>query len=259
MNRFALGAIALLVVLATVPVTAGAQAPDHSTYDRLLNEYVEGGYFDYEAFVRDEDNLRNLKQYLDAMSTVDPRELSADQELAYWMNLYNASTIELVLRNYPLESIRDLDGWFGTIFSKEFIEVGDRTMSLDNVEHDTIRERFDEPRIHFALVCAARSCPPLRDEAYVGERLDEQLEEQTETFLESDKNRFTVRNGTLRAELSMILSWYAEDFGGEDGVMEFIGKYLPDRKRKLIQEGSYSVDYISYDWDLNQAPGPYSQ
>lgn len=173
------------------------------------------------------------------------------------MNLYNASTIDLILRNYPLESIRDLDGWFGTIFSKKFIPVGNRTLSLDNVEHDTIRERFDEPRIHFSLVCAARSCPPLRDEAYVGKRLEEQLEDQTITFLKSDKNQFPVRDGRLRAKLSMILSWYAEDFGGEEGVMEFVADYLPERKRKLIGQGDYSGGYFDYDWDLNQAPGPY--
>lgn len=245
--------LVLILLLLPFPV----HALDHSAYDEILNRYVKGGYFDYESFVKNSDDRNKLHDYLSSLSNVEPKELSENEELAYWMNLYNASTIDLVTRNYPLESIRDLDGWFGSIFSKKFIPVGDRKLSLDNVEHDTIRERFDEPRIHFALVCAARSCPPLRDEAYVGERLDEQLEDQTRIFLQSDKNQFPVQNGQLKLKFSKILYWYGEDFGGESGVVQFVKNSLPQSKQSLIERENYSVEYFPYDWSLNQAPGPY--
>ncbi len=249
--------IVLLTMLFTI--MSPASAVDHSLYDEILNRYVKGGYFDYRAFDETENDRERLRKYLADMSTVRPETLSDDEQLAYWMNLYNAATIELIMRNYPLDSIRDLDGWFGSVFSKKFISVGERSLSLDNVEHDTIRERFDEPRIHFALVCAARSCPPIRDEAYVGDRLSEQLEDQTKIFLNSDKNEFNIDKDHLNMELSRILYWYSKDFDGKEGTADFLKDYLSEKKKTLIDQKNFSISYKSYSWKLNQAPGPYDQ
>lgn len=235
-----------------------AFAVDHSQYDQILKSYVDGGYFDYESFASNSESVNKLKDYLEQMSTVQPETLQRNEALAYWINLYNAATIGLVSENYPLDSIRDLGGWVTSVFEKKFIDRGNKKISLDKVEHEIIRPNYDEPRIHFALVCAAKSCPPLRDEAYVGNELDQQLESQTQIFLDSQKNTFKVSGNTLEIKLSKILYWYGEDFGGENGVIEFISPYLDSKKQTMIQNGNFSITYYDYDWSLNQAPGPYS-
>ncbi|MFB6357179.1 MAG: DUF547 domain-containing protein [bacterium] len=234
-------------------------AIEHEKYATVLQRHVVGGYFDYKEFMGNDDSREKLHQYLSNMSTISPQSLSDKEQLSYWMNLYNASTIRLIENNYPVDSIRDLDGWVTTAFQKEFIEVGKKTYTLDNVEHDIIRERFDEPRIHFALVCAAKSCPPLRHEPYVADKLDTQLRHQTNVFLSSDKNRFSIRENTLYMKVSNILNWYGEDFGGEKGVAKFIGKYRPGQVGKYVVNENYTIQYQDYNWSLNQAPGPYKQ
>jgi hypothetical protein len=246
----------MLIFFTSNPFSARG-AIDHSTYDALLNQYVSGGFFDYKQFVEDEQSVRNLNEYLETMSEVQPEKLTQNERLAYWINLYNASTLSLVAKHYPIDSIRDLGGWITSVFEKQFIEANGRTLSLDNVEHDIIRQRFDEPRIHAALVCAARSCPPLRDEAYVGSKLNSQLEDQSRRFILSDRNKFKIQNGMLHAKLSMIFYWYGDDFGGEAGVLDFAADYLSRRKAQLIKNDQYTVSYQEYDWSLNQAPGPY--
>lgn len=251
--RLTLAVTALSFFAPTQPV----RAVDHSTFDTLLDKYVEGGYFDYGRLVNNPDDVARLEEYRREMSRVKPSEHPRDEALAYWINLYNASTIHLIVKNYPVDSIRDLGGWVSSVFDKQFIRTTRGTLSLDTVEHGIIRPKYDEPRIHFALVCAAKSCPPLRSEAYTGPELDRQLEEQTEEFLESNMNQFTVDKGSLSLELSSILYWYQEDFGGESGVADYVRDYLPANQAKLIEEGDYSISFRDYDWSLNQAPGPY--
>lgn len=232
-------------------------AGDHGSFNAILNEYVEGGYFDYEAFMEDRSARDGLDQYLSEMSRVKTDKLNRDEELAYWMNLYNASTIQLIEKNYPVESINDLGGWLTSPFEKEFIETQRGTISLDAVEHEIIRPTFDEPRIHFALVCAAKSCPPLRNEAYVADQLDDQLEDQTKEFLSSEKNNFILKNRRLNMKISSIFHWYGEDFGGEAGIAQYVAEYLPEKKAKPILNDNYTIEYLDYNWELNQAPGPY--
>lgn len=244
-----------VALLGLTPVQV--DAVEHSEWATVLERHVESGFFDYESFMDNRDSRDRLSQYLDRLSSVNPEELERDEQLAVWINLYNAATLRLIEKHYPVESIRDLDGWISTAFQKEFIDVRGQTRTLDYVEHEIIRPNFDEPRIHFALVCAARSCPPLRHEPYTGERLDQQLREQTEVFLNSDKNQWSVQSGTLMMNLSSIFSWFADDFGGESGVVEFVGERLSEDRKKLVEQGEYQVRYLDYDWSLNQAPGPY--
>lgn len=255
MQRHGLIFLAVLVTVGVIPVPVASV--DHGRYDAILNKYVQGGYFDYDSFVENKTDREKLVQYLDSLSKVNPEQLSRDALLAYWINLYNASTIHLIEKNYPVESIKDLGGWMTGPFEKKFIETSRGKLSLDTIEHEIIRPNYDEPRIHFALVCAARSCPPLRNEAYVGHRLNSQLEDQTKQFLSSRKNRFILVNGILSLKLSSIFYWYSEDFDGESGVARYIADYLSDRKASKIENDNYSIEYRDYNWRLNQAPGPY--
>lgn len=258
LKRTIVSLILMVVVTATLAVPASS-AVDHSDYGTVLNRHVQGGYFDYEAFMDNRNSRALLDSYLDQMSQVSVDELGEDEALAYWMNLYNAATLELIEEHYPVDSIRDIGGWLSGPWSISFVETQRGTLTLDHIEHQIIRPEFDEPRIHFALVCAARSCPPLRDEPFTGDRLDQQLEDQTEAFLESNKNKFTVKDNEVVMRLSMILSsdWYAVDFGGPSGVADFVAPYLSEQARELIRNDRYRIEHIEYNWSLNQTPGPY--
>jgi len=240
-------------VEASGPVTA-PDTFDHSAFTEILREVVdERGYVDYAALAADP---APLDAYLRRLAATDPANLSDDDRLAFWLNTYNAYTLKLIVDNYPVGSIRDVVGGafvplVNTPFKVEFVTVGGEVMTLDGVEHGTIREEFDEPRIHFALVCAALSCPPLRAEAYVGDRLDAQLDEQARRFLTNEaKNRIPADEDTI--ELSKIFSWFKGDFDGNDTALQaFLAPYFDGDVRAKLEQGAYDVDFLSYDWSLN--------
>ncbi|MEP0545902.1 MAG: DUF547 domain-containing protein [Rhodothermales bacterium] len=227
---------------------------DHSAFSALLADVVdERGFVDYAALAADPAPLDG---YLGRLAATDPSALSDDDRLAFWLNVYNAYTLKLVVDNYPIDSIHDVvSGAFiplvNTPFKVEFVTVGGDVMTLDGVEHGTIREEFDEPRIHFALVCAAISCPPLRAEAYVGDRLDTQLEEQGRIFLSNPaKNRVPADAETIR--LSKIFDWFGGDFGDDDAALQaFIAPYFDGDVRDRLARGAYDIEFLSYDWSLN--------
>ena len=155
--------------------------------------------------------------------------------------------------HYPVTSIREIDGppEGGTPFQRPVGAVADTVRTLDEIEHEIIRERFDEPRIHFALVCAAKSCPRLRGEAYTGPRLDAQLDAQARRFLHADrKNRIPAGNG--RIALSKILKWYGSDFGPTTAaVQRALAPYFGGAVRDSLAQGAYEVRFLTYDWTLN--------
>lgn len=228
---------------------------DHGPFERILTRYVdEEGDVDYAGLQSDADSL--LSPYLEQLGATDPATMDRDEQLAFWINAYNAYTLKLIVDHYPLENI-----WAVTPGPAEpkddspfLLEVGpvaDTVRTLDEIEHDIIRERFDEPRIHFALVCAAKSCPRLRREAYTGPRLDRQLEDQTNTFLHDDeKNRIPA--GGDRLALSRIFDWYGEDFGATDADLQrFLAPYFEGDVRDRLANAAFEVDYQSYDWTLN--------
>ena len=235
------------------PVTA-PDTFDHGAFTAVLQDVVdERGLVDYEALVADPEPLND---YLRRLAATDPSNLPDDDRLAFWLNTYNAYALKLIVDNYPVESIRDVVGGafvplVNTPFKVEFVTVGGEVMTLDGVEHGTIREEFDEPRIHFALVCAALSCPPLRAEAYVGDRLDAQLDEQARRFLNNPaKNRIPADEDTI--ELSKIFSWFKGDFGGNDTALQaYLAPYFDGDVRTKLEQGAYDVDFLSYDWSLN--------
>ncbi|TVR36535.1 MAG: DUF547 domain-containing protein [Cryomorphaceae bacterium] len=218
----------------------------HEAFTGFLRQYVDGdGMVNYRAMQKDSTSLN---KYLATLESHHPHtgKWSKAEQLAYWINAYNAFTLQLVLRHYPVESIKDLGGWIyrvNTTWDIRFIEIEGQRYHLNDIEHNIIRKQFDEPRIHFALVCAARSCPRLRNEAYEAHRLEEQLEDQTRHFFNSWRNE--LKEEALK--LSKLLKWYSGDFKNHGGVRVFVERYgavsvSPDAR----------IEYLEYDWKLNE-------
>lgn len=216
---------------------------DHSVFDRLLEEHVdEDGWVDYRGFAR---NAEALDAYLDAVAGARFDELGRDQKLALLINAYNAATIQLILDHFPVASIRDIPR--ARRWKAERWVVGGDRLSLDEIEHREIRPHFAEPRIHFALVCAAVGCPPLRNEAFTGERLERQLQEQTRyVHAHSTWARWDPATRTLR--LTPIYKWYEGDFEQTAGsVPAFATRYIPS----IEPFENVRIRWLDYDWTLN--------
>lgn len=232
------------------PVEGHSDPVDHQLFDELLKQYVKpSGFVDYAGLKGDR---QKLKSYL-AMLTANPpndEQWSEEEQLAYWINLYNAFTLDLVLEHYPLKSIKDIGSsiqipFVNTPWDIKFIKIGDEEYDLNNIEHGIIRKQFDEPRIHFAVNCASISCPNLRAEAYTGERLEQQLEEQTRAFVnDPTKNRIDEK----KLQLSKIFQWYGGDFSDYESIVEFIQPYTAIAISKNAKK-----TYLDYDWGLNEA------
>jgi len=251
-------------LVASVLALAMAPSPafDHSAFDLLLRRHVAEGLVDYDAFARS----RDFRAYLEGLASARPEGLPEPERLAFWINAYNAWTIELINAHEERESIRNINKTLGLLplkgpWSEKMVRAAGRTLSLDHVEHEIIRKQFDEPRIHFALVCAALGCPPLRSEAYTGERLEEQLQEQARRFLRDSplKNRVDVERETVWA--SPILTWYEGDFGGDHASLgRFLARYWPEGpERELLLAGEFRLRKTAYDWTLNsveKGPSP---
>lgn len=216
-------------------VKPASSAPSHDAFDALLREYVSSnGKVNYTGIRANEKKLDN---YLNTLARQRPQsDWSREQRLAYWINAYNAFTIKLILNHYPVESIKDID----QPWDKKWIELQGKTLSLNEIEHDIIRPTFREPRIHFALVCAAISCPPLADRAYTAENLERMLQQRTRQFINNE--RFNVTQEEV-VRISPLFDWYADDFGD---VTEYLNKYLTTD----IPQGK-ELHYLDYDWGLN--------
>ncbi|MBW3535100.1 MAG: DUF547 domain-containing protein [Gemmatimonadetes bacterium] len=212
------------------------------------------GLVDYEAFAR----APSFQRYLDALDAVDLGAMDRDERLALWINAYNAYTIRLINAHGERESIRNINRTLGILpgkgpWQERMARVGGRAHTLDEIEHEIIRPRFGEPRIHFALVCAAIGCPPLRREAYTGDRLDEQLDDQARRFLLEDPSRNRVDVASRTVYLSPIFDWYREDFPvGDDGLGRYLAEFFPPGpERALLESGRFDVRHTEYDWSLN--------
>ncbi len=248
---------------AAVPVAAQGRAFDHSAFDALLRAHVRDGLVDYDAF----KNAPEFKGYLDRLNAADPASLGRAEQLALWINAYNAYTIQLVNKHGERRSIRNINKSFGGLvkaygpWREKLADVGGRRYGLDEIEQDVLRKRYQEPRIHFALVCAAMGCPPLRSEAYTGARLDAQLDEQARAFVlrSPTKNRVDVAARTVHLSPIFVgFRDYIKDFGGsEAAVGRYVARYFPaGPERQLLESGRFRVEKTDYDWALNsQANG----
>lgn len=248
--------------------TAQAAGPDHGLWDGLLHRHVvsvadgHATQVDYAGMARERTRL---KIYLNALAAVKPaeyRQWPKPDRLAFLINAYNAWTVELVLSRYPnLDSIKDIGGLFGNPWKKRFIPLLGQTRSLDDIEHDLIRADgvFEEPRIHFAVNCASVGCPALRGEAYVGARLESQLEDATQRFL-ADRSRNRFNPDTQQLEVSKIFDWYRQDFergwGGYTRLSQFFARYADalsdtDNAIRMLRAGRFRLVHLDYDWTLN--------
>lgn len=235
--------------------TSGRDVVDHSTFDRVLRRYVDqDGNVAYGELQAEGESA--LDAYLETLGDVSLAPLDRTARLALWINAYNAYTLKLIVDHYPIPNIWAVtpgppEPKENSPFALDVGPVADTVRSLDEIEHEIIRKRFDEPRIHFALVCAALSCPRLRREAYTGPRLDAQLDEQARTFLhDNSKNRIPASTGEI--ELSRILKWYGEDFGeSTDELQHVLAPYFDGGVQDRLAAAAYDVTYRSYDWTLN--------
>ena len=240
-----------------------AQSFDHShkAWDGLVKKNVvliSGGKSSQLRYAEMAKERGALKSYLENLSKVKQEEFdswSKPQRMAFLINAYNAFTVEKILTRYPnIKSIWDFGKVFGNPFKDDFFTLLGRKFTLDGIEHETLRKKgsYDEPRVHFAVNCASIGCPMLREEAYVAERLDKQLEEQAARFL-SDRSRNRAAGGKL--EVSKIFDWFKEDFGQREQWFARYAKLLSDdpAQQKLVADGKASLSFLDYDWTLNEA------
>jgi hypothetical protein len=248
-----LTAILLVPVLSSAGPVARENGERHSLFSKLLERHVENGLVDYTGFREDP----SFQTYLDLLASTDPASMpDRNDQLALWINAYNAYTIKLIVDRLPLSSIRDIGLGLPVVsgpWSIAFARVGGKEYTLNEIEHDIIRGQFRDARVHFALVCASMSCPKLRREAYEGGRLDEQLEDDARRFMNDDVlNRFDAERGVV--SLSKIFDWYESDFEESAGsVRLFILRYVDSQEeRDLLWREEVEIVYLPYDWSLNR-------
>lgn len=228
--------------------TEGAQgaAVDHSGFDALLARVVKDGGVDYAALAADP---AALDAYLETLAAADFEALSRDGKLALLINAYNAFTLRLILDHYPLESIKDIpsaERWT----AKRWALLG-TTLSLDAIEHEYLRAKFQEPRIHFAINCASVSCPPLRAEAYTPAALEEQLADQAR-YVHGQPTWLRYDAEANALELTQLYEWFGGDFEQAAGsVPAFVARYVPELAQALEAGREPSLSYLPYDWGLN--------
>ena len=215
---------------------AVAAGPNHKVFDELLSTHVSSsGKVDYAGI---KANMSKLQGYLDELAGTDVKALNRNEQLAYWINAYNAFTIKKIIDNYPIGSITDLDG--GKPWDSQFIKLGGTKYTLNNIENDIIRPQFREPRIHFAVNCAAKSCPPLLNRAWTASNLESNFQKQTKAFINNSTHN-AISAGS--AQVSKIFEWYGEDFGD---LKTYLNKYSSTK----IGDG-VTIGFKDYDWSLN--------
>ncbi len=259
------------ILVATLLAAPGLSAqdrgalPDHSAFGMILEHSVKAPLVDYAWLAT---NRQRLDAYLEAMAETDPAALAAASrpaKLAFWINAYNACMLRQVVDHYPIQkNTRLLDRaknaildrpensvWqIPDVFGREHCRIAGEDRSQDEIEHEIIRPMGD-PRIHFAVNCAAMSCPPLTTWAFDADHLDEQLDRIVREFV-ANAAHFELRTGD-RAELRLnkVLDWYKDDFGGIDGLRDFFSPYLDEDARRVVASRDTKVEFFDYDWTLN--------
>ncbi|WLQ15303.1 DUF547 domain-containing protein [Hahella aquimaris] len=227
---------------------------DHSTWTRLLQTRLsdDGDGFarlSYGRFTTEEK--RQLDDYIASLTAVDPREYSRDTQMAYWINLYNALTVQLVLQHYPVDSIKEIGGgWFHFGPWDDVITyVQGQALTLNDIEHRILRPIWKDKRIHYAVNCASLGCPNLLPEAFDPNRLEEQLNNAAQNFIRHPKGVAFVKDG-LR--LSTIYDWYQSDFGSRQELLDHLTKYSVEPEKSRLSNYRGGIEY-AYDWKLNDA------
>ena len=251
---FCLGWISLGLA-GVAPADSSGQEGYPLAYAELLSAYTEavdaevGTRVDYPGLAKDP----RWPAMVAELGRVDPAQLTSREErLAFWINAYNIFSIDLVVRHYPVESIRDIGSFFWPVWKREAGRIAGRGYSLDEIEHEILRPMKD-PRIHGAIVCAAISCPNLARSPYRASSLDAQLAASIRAWLARPEKGFSADRGQKRIRVSRIFDWFSEDFGGREGVLSFILAYLPEAEGAwLLGAGKTAkLSYFDYDWRLN--------
>ncbi len=256
--RWVLVALIAAMALAGRPLhgqaVSGQASPrvtiDHSAFDSLLRVHVRDGLVDYDAF-RDAAAFR---RYLTALAGASLAGADDEEQMAFWINVYNAYTIQLIITHGERESIRNVNRTLGVLrlkgpWSEPIVRAAGRTLTLDDVEHRILRKDFHDPRVHFALVSAAKGSPPLRSEAFTGAALDRQLFDQGARFLKD-----TTRNQieTRFPRLSPIFTYYKADFGtGRSELGAYLATWFDGDTKKKLESGRFGMREVPFDWSLN--------
>jgi hypothetical protein len=233
----------------------------HREYAEVLARVVGAGGVDYAALRRDRHLLDNYRARLAAVSETTLKTWTRDQQLAFWITAYNANVMATIINHYPItrgaliglafpaNSIWQIPGAFKLARHR----VAGRVRSLDNIEHDIVRPGFREPRVHMALVCAARGCPPLRAEPFVSSRLNAQLDDQTRVYLSDRDHGLRWDPGAKRIAISSIFKWFADDFAASGGARGFVARHLGDPVlAAAVRDTTNGLRYLDYDWTLNE-------
>ena len=245
------------------PVQELSLGLSHAAWSELLARHVHGDRVNYAGFATER---AALDAYIASLCAVSPAELARAprrERFAFWINVYNAHVVALVLEAYPIASIRDLDRDTGSIWKRRFIALGahdpegkGQKLSLDVVEHEILRPRFEDARVHAAINCAAESCPALRAEAFEPARLEEQLDEQARAWLaDASRNRFDAEK--RRLQVSALFDWFAQDFARDAGsVPAWIARFAPSSEAawieaELAQGKELELETLAYSWKLN--------
>lgn len=250
-------------LLLAVGLAAAASGPPSASWGRVLDSALREGRVDYRKLKEQPAQLETYVKELGAVPEADYKLWSKPDQLAFWLNAYNAFTVKAIVDHYPIRarglaalrypknSIRQIPG----VWDKLRWSAAGRQVTLDEIEHKIVRPGFGEPRAHMALVCAALGCPPLRREPYAGNTIEPQLDDQARTFLASPRGlRVDRERGEVR--ISSIFKWFAEDFGGEKGALEFVARHAPAAERDYLRSGRFKVRYLDYDWTLNDRETP---
>ncbi len=219
---------------------------DHSIYAELLKEYVRNGVVDYKGFKNDEADLNS---YLLVLEKTDTKALPRYEQFAFYINAYNACTIKLILSGYPdVKSIKDLGSAFKSPWKKKICRIDGDVLTLDDIEHHILRPRYKDPRVHFAVNCASKGCPPLRSEPYMGISLDRQLNESAEGFINNSTYNH-IKGNTLY--VSKIFEWFSGDFNND--IVGYFLKYARGNLKSILEANRdrIKVKYLDYDWSLN--------
>lgn len=258
--------IRLTFVFVLLSFTAQGFDHEHKLYNNVLKANVKNNMVDYAGL---KNNLKELNQYLEALAKVPKKRFktwNTRQQLAFLFNLYNAATLMLILKHYPVKSIRDISNPLKKgPWDQPVVRLFGKTITLNALEHQILRKEYNAPRLHLALVCAAKGCPPLRSEAYVGERLNQQLDDQSQRFLKNRMNfRIDKKKGVVY--FSSIFNWYGKDFISkyspkagfkklnevEKATANFCAQYLSKEDRIYLESKEYQIKYLDYDWSLNE-------
>jgi hypothetical protein len=270
--------IAAALIFDLTPTAMAAEEPfSYQYYADILRAYVDDqGMVDYAALKQNRGPLDAFVTRIANLESGVYDKWSEKEKIAFWINAYNALTLRAIIDHYPIKasllrsvrfpknSIRQIPG----VWDKLQFKVMGREITLDGIEHDTLRANFNEPRIHMALVCAAMGCPPLRNEPFIAGKLDMQLDDQARRFF-NDPQKFSIDRKTNTIHLSPIFKWFGEDFVNKYGtekafsgfseqeraVLNFITHYSEDGGNAYLMKGGFSQEYLNYDWSLNERKG----